>query len=123
MALVGEPSTTVPEVEGVAAELLVRRIAPAVDPGDASALIAPLLNHLPPDARLVIIRVHGLDGRPNTGVREVAKELRMSRDRVQALVAIGEKQLREALVILDARRRRRTEAVADRYPVPMHPDG
>src|SRR5262245_53099533 len=108
-----EPNRSVPGPGECAAELFLHRIIPAAETADAAPLLRPLLDQLPHDTRLVVVRANGLDGKPLTGIREISKELRMSRDRVLTLLAIGEEQLAEALVVLVARHRRGREAFGE----------
>ena len=96
---------------GIAAELLLSRLAPGLDVPDPVSQVNQLLDILPPDARMVVIRAQGLDGRPVTGIKEVAREIGMSRDRVQALMAAADKRLQEALSLLVHRQQRKRESV------------
>ena len=105
------PPAPTPDVLGIAAELLLARLAPGLDIPGPAAQVHHLLDILPPDARRVVIRAHGLDGRPITGVKEVARELGMSRDRVQALMAAADKRLQEAVSLLALRQHRKRESV------------
>jgi tRNA A-37 threonylcarbamoyl transferase component Bud32 len=95
----------------IAAELLLSRLAPGLDVSDPVGQVTQLLDILPPDARMVVIRAQGLDGRPVTGIKEVAREIGMSRNRVQALMAAADKRLQEALSLLLLRQQRKRESV------------
>jgi hypothetical protein len=46
------------------------------------------------------VRANGLDGRPSGGLKEVARELKMSRGHVRDLLATGEKLLEEIARVL-----------------------
>jgi len=105
---VATPTST---AQGIAAELLLSRLAPGLDVPDPVAQVNQLLDILAPDARMVVIRAQGLDGRPMTGIKEVAREIGMSRDRVQTLMAAADKRLQEALSLLVLRQRRKRESV------------
>lgn len=90
----------------LAAQLLLARLAPnfSCDPAERTSLLASLLGQLQPNVRKVVVRVNGLDGSPLTSLKIVARELRMSHARVQALLRAGEERLGNALAMLSAGR-------------------
>jgi hypothetical protein len=49
------------------------------------------------------VRMNGLDGQPLIGLKEVARELRMSREQLRGLIESGEKRLAEVVGQLAAR--------------------
>jgi hypothetical protein len=81
----------------IATQTFLGRIAPGVEATDPPRLLEALLNQLPPDIRRVIVRVNGLDGQPLSGLKDVAREFRMSRDQLRTLIAAGEKRLAEVV--------------------------
>jgi DNA-directed RNA polymerase specialized sigma24 family protein len=96
----GQAATT--PRDDVATHLFLARIAPALETKNPAALVESLLNQLPPDVRRVIVRVNGLDGQPLAGLKDVAREFKMSQGQVRALVAAGEQRLAEAIERLAA---------------------
>ena len=96
--------------QAIAAQTFLGRIAPTLESSDFAALLEALLNQLPPDIRRVIVRVNGLDGQPLGGLKEVAREFRMSREQVRVLVAAGEKRLAEVVGQLAGRRHEKRDA-------------
>ncbi len=87
----------------VATSLFLGRLAPALETRNPAALVESLLNQLPPDVRRVIVRMNGLDNQPLAGLKDVAREFRMSQGQVRALLAAGEERLAEAVRGLSAR--------------------
>jgi hypothetical protein len=96
--------SALPIGQAIATQTFLGRIAPSLETPDPVTLLEALLNQLSPDIRRVIVRVNGLDGQPLNGLKEVAREFRMSREQVRALVAAGEKRLAEVVGQLAARR-------------------
>jgi hypothetical protein len=88
----------------IATQTFLGKFAPTLETRDPAALLAALLNQLSPDIRRVIVRMNGLDGQPLSGLKDVAREFRMSREQVRALVATGEKRLAEVVAQLIPRR-------------------
>jgi hypothetical protein len=86
----------------IAARAFLSRVAPGVELPDPEAVLEALLNQLPPDVRRVIVRLNGLDGQPLVGLRDVARDLRMSREQVRVLQAAGDKRLSEVVAYLVA---------------------
>jgi DNA-directed RNA polymerase sigma subunit (sigma70/sigma32) len=99
-----------PVGQEIATQTFLGRIAPSLEPQEPATLLEALLNQLPPDIRRVIVRVNGLDGQPLSGLKEVAREFRMSREQVRALVSAGEKRLTEVVNQLTSRRQEKREA-------------
>lgn len=87
------PAPRVPAYNDLAAMIFLERLDPSLEMPNPSEVLAVLLNQLRPDIRRVIIRAHGLDGRPLEGLKGVARELKMDRSRVQALLTAGEQRL------------------------------
>jgi hypothetical protein len=85
--------------EGVAPRLFLARLAPTLETRDP-ALLGALLDQLPPDVRQVLVRANGLDGRPPAGLKDVAREFKMSQGHVRALLASGEELLAEIVRLL-----------------------
>jgi hypothetical protein len=83
----------------VATRVFLARIAPTLNTCDP-ALLRSLLDQLPADVRGVLMRSNGLDGRPPAGLRDVARELKMSQGHVRALLATGEELLSEVVRLL-----------------------
>jgi hypothetical protein len=83
----------------VATRVFLARVAPALDTQNP-ALLGSLLEQLPADVRGVLVRANGLDGRPPAGLRDVAREFKMSQGHVRALLATGEEQLAEVVRLL-----------------------
>lgn len=100
----GGGSSSLPIGQAIATQTFLGRIAPTLESSDPTTLLEALLNQVPPDIRRVIVRVNGLDGQPLGGLKEVAREFRMSREQVRALVAAGEKRLAEVVSQLASRR-------------------
>ncbi|MFO0821804.1 MAG: hypothetical protein U0792_01585 [Gemmataceae bacterium] len=73
--------------------IFLERLDPSLEISNPHELLAVLLNQLRPDMRRVIIRAHGLDGRPLEGLKGVARELKMDRSRVQALLTAAEQRV------------------------------
>ena len=90
----------------VATCLFLARVAPALDARNPEPLLASLLEQLPSDVRGVLVRTNGLDGRPPAGLREVAREFKMSQGHVRALIATGESLLTEVVRLLTRQRER-----------------
>jgi len=88
----------------IATQTFLGRIAPSLEAMEPSTLLEALLNQLPPDIRRVIVRMNGLDGQPLTGLKDVAREFRMSREQVRSLIAAGEKRLAEVVAQLAHKR-------------------
>ena len=86
-----------PRDRDIATHLFLTRLAPFFETANPTALLETLLNQLTPDIRRVVVRVHGLDGRPVTGLKEVARDLKMGRESIRALLTAGEKRLAEAV--------------------------
>jgi len=97
------PTRTVTEIADVAITAFLGRVAPCLETGNPASLVESLLNQLPADVRRVMVRVNGLDGQPVEGVREIAKEGKMTREHVRSLLAIGEKRVGEIVGRLVAR--------------------
>jgi hypothetical protein len=100
---IGDPparDSAVWDVERVAANLFFARMAPSLETDDCTTLLKSLLNQLPPNVRRVIVRANGLDGQPLYGLKEVARQLKMSRENVRSLLAVGEKRLAEIVEYL-----------------------
>jgi DNA-directed RNA polymerase specialized sigma24 family protein len=93
-----------PVCQDIATRTFLGRIAPTLDAPNPAVLLEALLNQLPPDVRRVIVRMNGLDGQALSGLKEVARDFRMSREQVRALLAAGEKKLSEVIGQLAARR-------------------
>jgi hypothetical protein len=85
--------------ESVATRVFLARVAPGLDPHNP-ALLGSLLEQLPADVRRVLVRTNGLDGRPPAGLRDVAREFKMSQGHVRALLATGEQLLAEVVRLL-----------------------
>jgi hypothetical protein len=90
----------------VATRLFLARIAPTLDARNPAALLESLLTQLPSDVRQVLVRTHGLDGRPPAGLKDVAREYKMSQGHVRALIAKGEELLTEVVRLLTRQRER-----------------
>jgi hypothetical protein len=103
----GADSSSAPTARDLAAQLFLRRLSPAVETADPVGFLGPLLGHLPPDVLRVVTRVHGLDGRPPVGLKDAAREERISGARVRSLLAIGERRVRDALDLVVARQHHR----------------
>jgi hypothetical protein len=88
----------------VPARLFLGRIAPTLEPRNPLALLESLLNQLPPDIRRVIVRMNGLDGQPLAGLKDVAREFKISQGQIRALLAAGEERLAEAVRRLSVQR-------------------
>jgi len=101
-----------PTTQTIAAELFLSRLAPGLETADPAAQVGHLLDVLPPDARAVVTRMYGLDGRPVTGLKSLAKEIGMSRDRVQALASAAEQRLHDALALVVLRQQRNRDSVS-----------
>jgi DNA-directed RNA polymerase sigma subunit (sigma70/sigma32) len=91
--------------ECLATRVFLARLAPTLDTRDP-ALLGSLLDQLPPDVRQVLVRTNGLDGRPPAGLKDVARELKMSQGHVRALLATGEEMLAEVVRLLSRPRER-----------------
>ena len=52
----------------------------------------------------MLVRANGLDGRPPAGLRDVAREFKMSQGHVRALLTTGEGLLAEVVRLLARRR-------------------
>jgi hypothetical protein len=112
-SLIEQPSASesvLPVGQQIATQTFLGRIAPSLETDDASTLLGALLNQLPPDIRRVVVRMNGLDGQPLVGLKDVAREFRMSRDQVRALIAAGEKRLAEVVTQLTTPRQERKNA-------------
>jgi hypothetical protein len=92
--------------ECVAIRVFLARVAPALDAHNPPALLESLLEQLPSDVRRVLVRTHGLDGRPPAGLKDVAREFKMSQGHVRALLATGEDHLAEVVRLLTRPRAR-----------------
>jgi hypothetical protein len=103
-------NSAMPVGQEIATQTFLGKIAPSLEQQDPATLLEALLNQLPPDIRRVIVRMNGLDGQPLSGLKEVAREFRMSREQVRALVAAGEKRLTEVVSQLTSRRQEKREA-------------
>lgn len=86
-----------PVGQAIATRSFLGRIAPSLESHDPATLLEALLNQLSPDIRRVIVRMNGLDGQPLRGLKEVARELRMSREQLRGLIISGEKRLAEVV--------------------------
>jgi hypothetical protein len=95
-----------PAGAGVATRLFLARVAPTLDAHDPPALLAALLDQLPADVRQVLVRNNGLDGRPPAGLRDMAREFKMSHGHIRALLATGEAMLTEVVRLLSRPRQR-----------------
>ncbi|QJW99273.1 hypothetical protein FTUN_6875 [Frigoriglobus tundricola] len=71
-----------------------------------AALLESLLEQLPSDVRRVLVRTNGLDGRPPAGLKDVARECKMSQGHVRALIAAGEELLTDVVRLLSRQRER-----------------
>ncbi|MCE9564169.1 MAG: hypothetical protein K8U57_19170 [Planctomycetes bacterium] len=94
------PPPTTPKTsayDNLAAVIFLERLDPTLDIPNPTEVLAVLLNQLRPDIRRVVIRVHGLDGQPLEGLKGVARELKMDRTRVQALLTAGEQRLAKVI--------------------------
>lgn len=96
----------VSQEESVAIRLFLARVAPGLAAQNPNALLESLLNQLPSDVRTVLVRTNGLDGRPPGGLKEVAREHKMSQGHVRALLETGEKLLTEVVRLLSPQRER-----------------
>jgi|GEM_PF-1498871 len=92
--------------DSVAIRLFLARVAPGIATQNPNVLLESLLNQLPSDVRAVLVRTNGLDGRPPGGLKEVAREHKMSQGHVRALLATGEKLLTEVVRLLSPQRER-----------------
>jgi hypothetical protein len=101
---VGGAPVAAPPSERVATSLFLARVAPALDARDPAALLESLLEQLPSDVRSVLVRSNGLDGRPPAGLKDVAREFKMSQGHVRALLAAGDKLLAEVVRLLTLQR-------------------
>ncbi len=100
-----DPPPPVAPGECLATRVFLARLAPTLDTRDP-ALLGSLLDQLPPDVRQVLVRTNGLDGRPPAGLKDVARELKMSQGHVRALLATGEEMLAEVVRLLSRPRER-----------------
>jgi hypothetical protein len=89
--------SALPVGQAIATRTFLKRIAPSLESQDPDTLLEALLNQLSPDLRRVIVRMNGLDGQPLLGLKEVARELRMSREQLRGLIVSGEKRLAEVV--------------------------
>ena len=96
--------------KAIATRTFLARIASGFDSMEPESLMEALLNQLSPDVRRVIVRMNGLDGQPLSGLKEVAREFRMSREQVRAVIAAGEKRLSEVIEQLSDRRHQKRDA-------------
>jgi hypothetical protein len=92
-----KPRETDASPDDVPARLFLGRIAPTLEVRNPTGLLESLLNQLPPDVRRVIVRMNGLDGRPLSGLKDVAREFKISQGQTRALLAAGEERLTEAV--------------------------
>jgi hypothetical protein len=95
--------SALPVGQAIATRTFLGRIAPSLESHDPATLLEALLNQLSPDIRRVIVRMNGLDGQPLCGLKEVARELRMSREQLRGLIVSGERRLAEVVSQLAAR--------------------
>jgi hypothetical protein len=102
--------STLPIGQAIAIQTFLGRVAPSLESMDIASLLEALLNQLPPDIRRVIVRMNGLDGQPLSGLKDVAREFRMSREQVRELIAVGEKRLAEAVGQVSVRRKEKRDA-------------
>jgi hypothetical protein len=92
--------SALPVGQAIATRTFLGRIAPSLESHDPETLLEALLNQLSPDIRRVIVRMNGLDGQPLRGLKEVAREFRMSREQLRGLIESGEKRLAEVVAQL-----------------------
>ncbi len=100
------PAEPTGQDDSVATRLFLARVAPGLSARNPAALLESLLEQLPSDVRQVLVRTNGLDGRPPAGLKDVARECKMSQGHVRALIATGEELLTDVVRLLSRQRER-----------------